>query len=87
MGGVVLHVDPIQLPGIKDVSGTGNDGISQSTSSSLYFPNKHPHTLSWDYMEMREIKAHLVMRLIEIRIGPDLLLQVSWAIGMGNGLK
>ncbi|XP_072045257.1 LOW QUALITY PROTEIN: transcription initiation factor TFIID subunit 2-like [Amphiura filiformis] len=77
IGGVVLHTDPIQLPGVKEIIGTGNPTVDEvNTGNNLYFPNKHPHTISWKYMEMREIKAHLVMRLIELKIGQDLILQV-----------
>ncbi|CAH1772868.1 unnamed protein product [Owenia fusiformis] len=55
-------------------------GIVLDPSSSLehctYFPIRHPHTISPRYAQMMEKKAHLVIRMLELRIGPELLTQV-----------
>nr|XP_002126792.1 transcription initiation factor TFIID subunit 2-like [Ciona intestinalis] len=40
-----------------------------------HFPHQHPHTVSPAYYKMMRCKSHLVMRQIENRIGPQLLLQ------------
>ena len=42
---------------------------------SRHFASQHPHTTSLNHYRMMRIKSHLVMRLIENRIGPQLLLQ------------
>ena len=42
---------------------------------SRHFAHQHPHTTSLNHYKMMRCKAHLVMRLIENRIGPQLLLQ------------
>ncbi|XP_048220089.1 LOW QUALITY PROTEIN: transcription initiation factor TFIID subunit 2-like [Perognathus longimembris pacificus] len=63
-GGVLLH--PL-LHG-----GTEKD----NPAPHLHFSIKHPHTLSWEYYAIFQRKAHLVMRLIEDRIGMEFMLQV-----------
>ena len=36
---------------------------------------QHPHLISSEQLKMLETKSHLIMRMIELRIGPDLLMQ------------
>ncbi|XP_076803632.1 transcription initiation factor TFIID subunit 2-like [Clavelina lepadiformis] len=48
---------------------------SKDSSFSRHFPHQHPHTVSLMHYEMMQTKAHLIMRQIENRIGPQLLLQ------------
>ena len=50
---------------------------AMSKESSMYFSPKHSFTVSPKYAEAHEKKAHLVVRMLEIRIGRELLLQVS----------
>uniref|UniRef100_A0A6I8RNR0 Transcription initiation factor TFIID subunit 2 n=1 Tax=Xenopus tropicalis TaxID=8364 RepID=A0A6I8RNR0_XENTR len=63
-GGVLLH--PIFSSGKE----------KDNPASYLHFSIKHPHTLSWEYYNMFQCKAHLVMRLIENRISMEFMLQV-----------
>ena len=75
-GGIVL--DPSQPP-------TPMASSASSTSPSapprpdlgFYFPVRNLHTMSPKYLEVLRKKAHLVMRMLEHRIGQELLLQVS----------
>ena len=48
---------------------------SNDKTYSRHFAHQHPHTTSLNHYKMLRCKAHLVMKLIEIRIGPQLLLQ------------
>ena len=43
------------------------------------------HTVSPRYLEVYAKKAHLIMRMLEQRIGAELLLQVSHLGGTGAG--
>ena len=43
---------------------------------NFYFPIKHLQTMSPKYIEIMRKKAHLVIRMLEHRIGQELLLQV-----------
>ena len=36
---------------------------------------QHPHLISSEQLKMLETKSHLIMRMIELRIGQDLLMQ------------
>lgn len=84
VGGIVL--DPSQLPApvpsISNQSGSRGGGSSSSGSgtgsgdSGFYFPSKNLHTMSPRYIQVLRKKAHLVMRMLEHRIGQELLLQV-----------
>ena len=62
--------------------------------SNLPFSVKNAHTVSPRYAEMMEKKALLVIRMLELRIGTELLLQVrkwrnhfadNWWGGSGEG--
>ncbi|XP_038057385.1 transcription initiation factor TFIID subunit 2-like [Patiria miniata] len=79
IGGVILHPDPptVQSTDSDDPEkNAANPTTPKSGESGAYFPIRSPHTVSWRYLDMLRVKAHLVMRLIELRIGQDLLLQV-----------
>ena len=52
------------------------DPSSERGESSLYFSPKNCHTVSPAYAGVYALKAHLVMRMLEIRTGRELLLQV-----------
>ncbi|XP_077291969.1 TATA-box binding protein associated factor 2 isoform X2 [Arctopsyche grandis] len=64
-GGIVL--DPLQPPAV---------GTSGSSRDPFYFPLRNIHTISPRYMEVMRKKSHLVLRMLEQRIGQELLLQV-----------
>ncbi|XP_013417168.1 transcription initiation factor TFIID subunit 2 isoform X2 [Lingula anatina] len=60
----------------QQVAGIVLDPSAQENSTAkLYFPVNHPHTVSPRYQAMFERKAMLVIRMLEIRIGRELLLQ------------
>lgn len=63
-GGIVL--DPWQPP----ASGT------RIEPNVFYFPVRNVHTMSPRYIEVMRKKSHLVLRMLEQRIGQELLLQV-----------
>lgn len=46
----------------------------------FYFPIRNLHTMSPKYIEVLRKKAHLVIRMLEHRIGQELLLQVILAL-------
>ena len=49
---------------------------SAARESYHYFPIKNPHTVSPKYCDVFYKKAHLVIRMLENRIGRELLIQV-----------
>ena len=49
---------------------------SANRESPHYFNSRHPHTVSPRYAAMYEKKAKLVLRMLEIRIGREQILQV-----------
>ena len=49
---------------------------SFAKDNSMYFSVKNPHTVSSKYAEVYEKKAHLVIRMLELHIGQELLIQV-----------
>ncbi|GAB6030287.1 Transcription initiation factor TFIID subunit 2 [Chamberlinius hualienensis] len=55
---------------LVDCSGTS------TPNEAFYFSTRHMHTLSWKYIRAMTRKAHLVIRMLEDRIGRELLLQV-----------
>lgn len=70
---------------------TSSISSSSSSSSALngggkeqeiihYFPIKSLHTVSPKYVEAMRRKAHLVIRMLEHRIGQELLIQVSFSM-------
>ncbi|XP_013789329.2 transcription initiation factor TFIID subunit 2-like [Limulus polyphemus] len=49
---------------------------NQNRENSFYFPTKHLHTTSPKYNKILQKKAHLVVRMLEDRLGRELMLQV-----------
>ena len=49
---------------------------SYGKDNAMYFSVKNPHTLSSRYADVYEKKAHLVIRMLELHIGQELLIQV-----------
>ncbi|XP_063225105.1 transcription initiation factor TFIID subunit 2 [Bacillus rossius redtenbacheri] len=73
-GGIVL--DPSQPPAPVPAALASSTPPQRSPDSSFYFPVRSVHTMSPQYLDMMRKKAHLVMRMLEHRIGQELLLQV-----------
>lgn len=71
-GGIILDANST-LSSQSPISSTGG---RQSDQNSFYFPTRSLHTVSPRYAEVARTKAHLVMRMLENRIGQELLLQV-----------
>uniref|UniRef100_A0A0A9Y392 Transcription initiation factor TFIID subunit 2 n=3 Tax=Lygus hesperus TaxID=30085 RepID=A0A0A9Y392_LYGHE len=70
-GGIIL--DPSQQPASSPVPSPTGPASSEPT---FYFPLKNLYTISPHYMEVMRKKAQLVIRMLEHRIGYELLLQV-----------
>lgn len=49
---------------------------SHAKESSMYFSTKYPHTMLPLYADMYDRKSGLIIRMLEIRVGQELLLQV-----------
>ncbi|XP_067013693.2 transcription initiation factor TFIID subunit 2 [Anabrus simplex] len=73
-GGIVL--DPSQPPSPLPSSAMGPIPAPRPPDQGFYFPIRNLHTMSPKYLEVLRKKAHLVMRMLEHRIGQELLLQV-----------
>ncbi|KAG8181816.1 hypothetical protein JTE90_001471 [Oedothorax gibbosus] len=68
-GGLVLDCSVNPVPGSVAAVAQGKDG-------TFYFPTQHLHTTSPEYNIILTKKAHLAIRMLEDRIGRELLLQV-----------
>ena len=68
-GGIVM--DPSQS------SGSHHSHGNKSNHHNFHFPLQSTDTISPRYLEMMRKKAHLFMRMLENRIGFEMLLQVS----------
>ncbi|GFU31093.1 transcription initiation factor TFIID subunit 2 [Nephila pilipes] len=68
-GGLVLDCSVSPAPGSVAAAAQGKDG-------TFYFPTQHLHTTSPEYNIILTKKSHLVIRMLEDRIGRELLLQV-----------
>uniref|UniRef100_A0A1B6LDU4 Transcription initiation factor TFIID subunit 2 n=1 Tax=Graphocephala atropunctata TaxID=36148 RepID=A0A1B6LDU4_9HEMI len=73
-GGIIM--DPSQAPAPIPSVGPGPQPPPRPVDPGFYFPIKNLHTLSPRYIEVMRKKAHLVIRMLEHRIGYELLLQV-----------
>lgn len=74
-GGVIL--DCSEPPSPLPVAAQGATSIMNKQNDSIhYFPIKNLHTVSPKYLEIMRKKAHLVIRMLEHRIGQELLLNV-----------
>jgi transcription initiation factor TFIID subunit 2 len=74
-GGIVL--DSSQAPAPVPSSTASPAGPPRPPDPGFYFPIRNLHTMSPKYLEVLRKKAHLVMRMLEHRIGQELLLQVN----------
>lgn len=77
-GGIIL--DPSQAPAPLPVAHTSAGNLQSqkaaAESNTFYFPIRNYHTLSPKYLQIMHKKSHLVIRMLEHRIGQELLLQV-----------
>ncbi|EDW93975.2 transcription initiation factor TFIID subunit 2 [Drosophila yakuba] len=74
-GGIIL--DCSQPPAPLPVSGTNSSAAASKQQEIVhYFPIKSLHTVSPKYVEAMRRKAHFVIRMLENRIGQELLIQV-----------
>lgn len=75
-GGILL--DSSQPPAPMPVSTTSPATVAGNKQQDIvhYFPIKSLHTMSPKYIETLRRKAHIVIRMLEHRIGQELLLQV-----------
>lgn len=73
-GGIVL--DCSQQPAPLPVTSNSPSINQRQPEVQHYFPTKNVHTMSPKYIEMMRKKAHIVIRMLEHRIGMELLLQV-----------
>lgn len=77
-GGIIM--DPSQAPAPLPSIGPGPHPAPRPVDPGFYFPIKNLHTLSPRYLEVMRKKAHLVIRMLEHRIGYELLLQVIYLL-------
>ena len=73
-------IPPLYNSGLLSMA-TGSSSSQAPESPSQASPNLHPHLTSGRNLEIVWSKSHLVMRMIEMRIGQEPLLQVgevSW---------
>lgn len=76
-GGIVL--DPSSSP--NEPQNGPNVPLSQSSSANkdtFYFSVKNPHASSPHYIDVYYKKAHLIIRMLEFRIGQELMMQVRF---------
>lgn len=73
-GGIIL--DPSQPPAPLPMAANTPAPVPRAPDPGFYFPIRNLHTMSPKYSEVLMKKAHLVMRMLEHRIGQELLLQV-----------
>lgn len=73
-GGIIL--DCSQPPAPLPVATNSPATIAKQPEILHYFPIRNLHTMSPKYIEMMRKKAHLVIRMLEHRIGQELLLLV-----------
>ncbi|EZA62441.1 Transcription initiation factor TFIID subunit [Ooceraea biroi] len=73
-GGIIL--DPSQAPAPLPIAANMPAPAPRAPDPGFYFPIKNLHTMSPRYIEVLRKKAHLIMRMLEHRIGQELLLQV-----------
>ncbi|KAL6435232.1 hypothetical protein ACFW04_005360 [Cataglyphis niger] len=73
-GGIIL--DPSQAPAPLPIAANTPAPAPRAPDPGFYFPIKNLHTMSPRYIEVLRKKAHLIMRMLEHRIGQELLLQV-----------
>lgn len=72
-----ITLDPSSSPSDSGSQHSG-DSPSQGDSSKdkFYFSVKNPHACSPKYIEMYYKKSHLIIRMLEFKIGNELMMQV-----------
>jgi len=75
-GGIIL--DCSQPPAPLPVASSSTSTAVNNKEIEHYFPIKSLHTVSPKYIEAMRRKAHLVIRMLEHRIGQELLIQVTF---------
>ncbi|XP_043273259.1 transcription initiation factor TFIID subunit 2 [Venturia canescens] len=73
-GGIIL--DSSQPPAPLPIAANSPAPAPRVPDPGFYFPVKNLHTMSPKYIQVLRKKAHLVIRMLEHRIGQELLLQV-----------
>ncbi|XP_058805308.1 transcription initiation factor TFIID subunit 2 [Phymastichus coffea] len=73
-GGIII--DPSQPPAPLPIVANAPAPTPRDPDPGFYFPIRNLHTMSPKYIEVLRKKAHLVIRMLEHRIGQELLLQV-----------
>uniref|UniRef100_T1GNN3 Transcription initiation factor TFIID subunit 2 n=1 Tax=Megaselia scalaris TaxID=36166 RepID=T1GNN3_MEGSC len=74
-GGIILDCSEPPSPLPVTTQGASSN-INKQNEPMHYFPIKNLHTMSPKYLEVMRKKAHLVIRMLEHRIGQELLLNV-----------
>ncbi|KAL1132516.1 hypothetical protein AAG570_010471, partial [Ranatra chinensis] len=75
VGGIVM--DPSQtLAPFTNTGGSSSNSGNKPQDPGFYFPIRNLYTMSPQYLTVMRKKAHLVIRMLEHRIGYELLLQV-----------
>ena len=72
-GGIIL--DPSQSP--SPTVFPGSVPPPKAIENQFHFPLDSVHTVSPEYVEVMRKKAHLIIRMLELRIGYQMLMQVS----------
>lgn len=67
-GGIIM--DPSQS------AGSHHSSSNRPNHHNFHFPLQNIHTISPKYLYMMRKKAHLIIRMLENRIGYEMLLQV-----------
>ncbi|XP_049545880.1 transcription initiation factor TFIID subunit 2 isoform X1 [Anopheles darlingi] len=76
-GGIILDCSqPPAPPAISSINNLPAAPMKAYNDNPFYFPIKNLHTMSPKYIVLMRKKAHLVIRMLEHRIGLELLLQV-----------
>lgn len=74
-GGIIL--DPSQPPAPLPTAANTPAPAPRAPDPGFYFPIRNLHTMSPQYIKVLRKKAHIVIRMLEHRIGQELLLQVN----------
>lgn len=70
-------MDPSQPPAPLPIATNTTTSSPKVVDPGFHFPIRNLYTISPKYMETMKKKAHLVIRMLEHRIGYELLLQVK----------
>lgn len=82
-GGIVL--DPSSSPNEPQNGPNVSASSTNSTNKdTFYFSVKNPHACSPHYISVYYKKAHLIIRMLEFRIGQELMMQVCTLVSVWN---